>query len=104
MRSGKWWPSSRRERINVRARRRLRDAPETPCPHCGRVTKTVDGVCADCWGVKDDARARRWRPKPRTEPLLGIDWDDPLLALLTFGGGTLAVLGLAYVIATWIST
>jgi hypothetical protein len=103
MRSGKSWPSSRRERVNVRARRRLRTAPETPCPHCGRVTKTVDGVCADCWGVKEAGKAARWRPKPRTEPILGIDWADPLLALVTLGGGTLVALLLLYVVATWIS-
>jgi hypothetical protein len=40
------------------------------------VTKTVDGFCADCWGVKDPARARRWRPKPSTRPL----FDDDLLS------------------------
>ena len=22
------------------------------CPHCGRDSKTVQGVCADCWGSK----------------------------------------------------
>jgi protein-disulfide isomerase-like protein with CxxC motif len=36
------------------------------------VTKTVDGMCADCWGVKDAARAKRWqRTAPRTRQLLG---------------------------------
>ena len=70
MRSGRSWPSSRRERANVRARRRLEQAPSSPCPHCGRVTKTVDGMCADCWGVKDAARAKRWlHSAPRRLPL-----------------------------------
>jgi hypothetical protein len=33
------------------------------------VTKTVDGMCADCWGVKDPSRAKRWLHAPRTRPL-----------------------------------
>jgi hypothetical protein len=24
------------------------------CPHCGRTSPTVQGVCADCWGSKGD--------------------------------------------------
>jgi hypothetical protein len=31
---------------------RLALAPSSPCPHCGRTSKTVQGVCADCWGSK----------------------------------------------------
>jgi hypothetical protein len=31
---------------------RLALAPSSPCPSCGRITKTVQGVCADCWGSK----------------------------------------------------
>jgi hypothetical protein len=26
------------------------------CPHCGRVSPTVQGVCADCWEPKEDSR------------------------------------------------
>jgi hypothetical protein len=39
----------------------LHPAPgPTPCPHCGRDTVTVSGVCRDCWGYKgDDGRAPR---------------------------------------------
>ena len=33
------------------------------------MTKTVDGMCADCWGVKDPARAKRWLRDPRTRTL-----------------------------------
>jgi hypothetical protein len=52
----------------------LRDARRSPCPQCGRVTKTVSGgVCADCWGVKDSENAIVVRPEPKTEPL--VDWD-----------------------------
>ena len=102
MRSGRSWPSSRRERANVRARRRLEQAPSSPCPHCGRVTKTVDGMCADCWGVKDPVRAKRWRPRPRKEPLLGLYWDDPLDLLWVFGGVVLVVLVAVYAMTQWI--
>jgi hypothetical protein len=35
-----------------RAVRELRLARRSPCRHCGRNTKTVEGVCADCWGSK----------------------------------------------------
>jgi hypothetical protein len=102
MRSGRSWPSSRRERANLRARRRLEDAPSAPCPHCGRVTKTVDGMCADCWGVKDPARARRWLPRPRREPLFGFEWEDPLDLLWAFGAVVLIVLVAIYALTQWI--
>jgi len=55
-------PVSRRERVNWRARMRLQEAPSSECPSCGRLTKTVDGVCADCWGVKTQAGRRRAIP------------------------------------------
>jgi hypothetical protein len=106
MRSGRSSPSSRRERANLRARRRLEEARSSPCGHCGRVTKTVDGMCADCWGVKDPERAKRWlRARPRTrsffeDPL--IDFDDPehLLWLL---GAIVAIALIVIVLASqWI--
>jgi hypothetical protein len=34
----------------------------------------VDGVCADCWGIKDLDSALDLRPEPRTESL--FDWGD----------------------------
>ncbi len=103
MRSGRSWPSSRRERANVRARRRLEEAPSSPCPHCGRVTKTVDGVCADCWGVKEPSRARRWLRRPRTQPVPSwLDLDDPLDLLWVIGAVVVLVLVAAYVLSEWI--
>jgi hypothetical protein len=57
---------------------RLRLAPSSRCASCGRTTKTVEGVCAECWAPKDP-NARIFRPKPRTEPLLDLDWDSPWL-------------------------
>jgi hypothetical protein len=44
----------------------LREAPSSPCPHCGRVSKTTtDGVCADCWEHKDGGRYGTLKPPPR---------------------------------------
>jgi hypothetical protein len=37
-----------------RATLSLRAARRSPCPHCNRETKTVEGVCADCWGTKEE--------------------------------------------------
>jgi hypothetical protein len=102
MRSGRSWPSSRRERANVRARRRLEEAPTAPCPHCGRVTKTVDGVCADCWGVKDPARAHRWLPSPRTRRIFDVSdvgWLDPVTLLWGVGTGIVGVLVLLLLVS-----
>ena len=48
-------------RRTSKAARELRYAPESPCQHCGRVTKTTsDGVCADCWASKG-GRAMGWK-------------------------------------------
>jgi hypothetical protein len=66
------------------------------------VTKTVDGMCADCWGVKDAARARRWRPRPRTETLFGLDREDPVDLLWGVGAVVLLVLVALYVVTQWI--
>ncbi len=72
-----------------RTAQELAEASSSPCPHCGRTTKTVQGVCADCWGVKDPDVAIDLRSPPRTEPLLdiGSDLDDlfgigPLVAVV----------------------
>jgi hypothetical protein len=57
------------QRPPSRAVRALAEAPTSPCSHCGRESKTVTGVCADCWGVKEPDSALDLRPKPTTEPL-----------------------------------
>ena len=50
----------RRRRVS-KAAEELRYAPESPCHHCGRVTKTTsDGVCAECWGSKG-GRPMGWK-------------------------------------------
>jgi ribosomal protein L37E len=69
---------------------RLARAPSSPCPHCGRDSKTVQGVCADCWGPKEAGARQFWIRKegPRdsllddVEDLLGFDPFHP--AFLTF--------------------
>jgi hypothetical protein len=66
------------------------------------VTKTVDGMCADCWGVKDPARAKRWLRFRRRERLLGLYWDDPLDLLWALGAVVLAVLVAVYLVGRWI--
>lgn len=50
--------SSRRRRVRLgpprttRSALQLRLARRSLCPHCGRMSPTVQGVCADCWGSK----------------------------------------------------
>jgi hypothetical protein len=88
----------------------LSRAPKSPCPHCGRESKTVQGVCADCWQVKDPAVAGRHARPPRTSPLLDLDWSlsslfelfesDPLTAFALVTLLLALVAGLVYAIAT----
>jgi len=70
--------------------------PLSPCPNCGRVTRTVShGTCADCWNPKapDGEPAIRGKP-PQTEPLGLLDWldDVPVILWVFVLVGTLAVL------------
>jgi hypothetical protein len=55
-------------------------------------------MCADCWGVKDPARAKRWLRAPRRRPLFDGDLlssESLLWALgLAIGFVLLAVWGL----------
>ena len=66
------------------------------------MTKTVDGMCADCWGVKDEARARRWLSRPQTQSLFGFDWEDPVDLLWALGAVVILVLVAVYVLTQWI--
>jgi hypothetical protein len=59
-------------------------------------------MCADCWGVKDAVRARRWLSRPRTQALFGFDWEDPLDLLWAFGAVVLVLLIGIYVLTQWI--
>jgi hypothetical protein len=51
-----------------RATLTLRFARRSPCPHCGRETKTVEGVCADCWGTKEEGHRQFFVPKRGASP------------------------------------
>ena len=62
------------------------------------MTKTVDGMCADCWGVKDPARAKRWLHVRRRQTF----FDDPI-DLLWLIGAVVAVLLVVLITASqWI--
>jgi hypothetical protein len=51
-----------------RATLSLRAARRSPCPHCNRETKTVEGVCADCWGSKEEGHRQFFVSKRRGSP------------------------------------
>ena len=59
-------------------------------------------MCADCWGVKDPARAKRWLRAPRTRPL----FDDPIfdvdhpLELLWLIGAAVAVISVVLILVS----
>jgi hypothetical protein len=60
---------------------RLREAPESFCAQCRRVTKTTtDRVCAECWTSKGGRRMRWKRDRPRGSSFL----DDVVDFLLPF--------------------
>lgn len=61
-------------------------------------------MCADCWGVKDATRARRWRPRPRTQRILPswLDLDDPLDLLWAVGAIVILALVAVYLLSQWI--
>ena len=41
----------------------LEDAEGSPCGNCGRTTKTVQGVCAECWASKGGP-PMGWKKRP----------------------------------------
>jgi hypothetical protein len=68
----------RKQNLVSKAVRLLREAPSSPCPNCGRLSKTTtDGVCADCWAHKDGRRYGSVKPPP--------GWAVRLANLLTLG-------------------
>jgi hypothetical protein len=55
----------RRQNLVSKAVSLLREAPSSPCPQCGRLSKTTtDGVCADCWAHKDGRSYGSVKPPP----------------------------------------
>jgi hypothetical protein len=59
-------------------------------------------MCADCWGVKDQARARRWLSGPPTQSFFGFDPGDPLRLLLGLGLAVVVALVAVYALTRWI--
>jgi hypothetical protein len=55
-------------------------------------------MCADCWGVKDPARAKRWLTARRREPF----FEDPIDWLWVVGAVVAAVLVVVVVAGQWI--
>jgi hypothetical protein len=76
-----------------RATLSLRAARRSPCPHCGRETKTVEGVCADCWGTKEEDHRQSFVLKREGSP----GWsflDDPAVwraVVLALGLGVIVL-------------
>jgi hypothetical protein len=71
---------------------RLAFAPSSRCPHCGRDSKTVQGVCADCWGNKEG----------RPFWVRSADQDWPLGLSPVVVGALLAALPIAILVLLWI--
>jgi hypothetical protein len=71
---------------------RLAFAPSSRCPHCGRDSKTVQGVCADCWGSKEG----------RPFWVRNADQDWPLALSPIVVGALLAALPITIVVLLWI--
>ena len=71
---------------------RLAFAPSSRCPHCGRDSKTVQGVCADCWGSKGEKQF--WARKADQSWPLGL---SPIVV-----GALLAALPIAILVLLWI--
>jgi hypothetical protein len=61
-------------RRRSRAAVELDSAPVSHCSHCGRETRTVEGVCADCWVAKVPGAYEPMRRPPKTEPF--FDWGS----------------------------
>ena len=79
---------------------RWRRDDRTPCPGCGRLTKTVGrGTCADCWQPKTvDGHAGIAPQKPRTEPLGLLDALDAIPDIVWILAALAAVAALARVL------
>jgi hypothetical protein len=63
-----------------RASAELRRAATSQCPGCRRDTKTVEGVCAECWEPKQPG-ARVMRPELKRTPIFDFDIDPIWIGL-----------------------
>ena len=86
----------RRMTASQRELEALHPTPDpTPCPHCGRDTVTVSGVCRDCWQYKgDDGRAPRM--SAAEEEILSLRPMPPIVRVLAVALGLLPGLALVY--------
>jgi len=75
-----------------------RPAPRSNCPHCGRETPTVRGVCTECWGSKG---GRLFTVKKRG-PEGGIDEDFWLRSWGCSWTGVVIVVTVIVVASPWI--
>jgi len=53
-------------------------------------------MCADCWGVKDPVRAKRWLSLPPRKPFV-----DPVNLLWVLGAIVAFVLVVVFVTSEW---
>jgi hypothetical protein len=72
---------------SARSSRSLR--PErTPCPHCGRDTRTAsDGICVECWGPKRPGSQAFPRRGRRERGYFWEELDDFFGGLFDLGHG-----------------
>jgi hypothetical protein len=87
----------RRMTASQRELEALRPTPgPTPCPHCGRDTVTVSGVCRDCWRFKgDDGRPPRLTASE--QEFVSLRPMPPILRVLAVVLGLLPGVLLVYV-------
>ena len=77
----------------------LRSATPSPCRACARHTKTVEGLCAQCWEPKKPGARVMWR-EPKRMPFFDLD-IDPIWAYLSL---TVALSVLMKLVWTLVST
>ena len=59
-------------------------------------------MCAECWGVKDAARAARWGAGRQTDSSFRFAWADPVELLWAVGAVVILVLVAVYALTQWI--
>jgi hypothetical protein len=71
----------------------------TPCPHCGRTTRGIRGICPNCGYAKDgggpvsEARGDIWRP-------LSDDVSDGFWAAVWFAPGLVLLVVAAFFVGS----
>ena len=59
----------------------MADKGLTTCPKCAKMTRTVSGLCVNCWYPKTGRGIRSQPEKSRASltQLIDVDWLDPFL-------------------------